>query len=615
MRKGILCIMSLLCWFVVSAQVQTAGSMQAVQSIVKLGWDVQSYQTTYDEQTIVFAGKEKNAAQYDIYVASAQGTQWVDIHPLTGNINTENDEIWPTISSDEQTLFFVRVTPGKGKVPTQYHIMLSTKQAGGWSDPENIIITTGEDISPILMHDNRMVVFASNRLTATRKAHQFALYCSRRLNDHDWTHPELLLESEDKQVNLYAPEYIYETHTLRYTKQVCQKRDTTYTYESMALPERFYPEPVMTIQGFVRNKETGRGTQAEVKVFNAITSAPVTVLRTNAAGKFRVCLPKGNKYSLDITTTDHSHFYETFDCVTLTADTTIDRQIQLARNLGVRLHIFDQELSTPLRPDIVQAEGAKIKYTDTYVDMTLPIGKFYPIVIQKKGYTNDTLEIDTRKAVLLSESELDIELLHGKMPLSISLSDKDSLSEVIGRIELVNRNTGEKIIAQTSMRGARNLQVRQGNSYDVHVRAQGYVYLDTVINIPFSSEPMEYSLPLVALREQMVLQLRSIQFEYNSAALTTSSYDELDKVIHLLEDNPKLKIELSAHTDDHGSDAYNDKLSSHRGEAAKRYIVGNGISPERIKAVGYGKRKPLVENNSDENRAINRRVEFTILGL
>ena len=106
--------------------------------------------------------------------------------------------------------------------------------------------------------------------------------------------------------------------------------------------------------------------------------------------------------------------------------------------------------------------------------------------------------------------------------------------------------------------------------------------------------------------------MRNIQFDHNSYALTKSSYSELDKLVKLMQDNPSMHIELSAHTDNVGGDQYNLRLSQKRGESARKYLIRKGIEPNRIVAKGYGKTKPLVPNDSDENRAINRRVEFTI---
>ena len=110
----------------------------------------------------------------------------------------------------------------------------------------------------------------------------------------------------------------------------------------------------------------------------------------------------------------------------------------------------------------------------------------------------------------------------------------------------------------------------------------------------------------------MVLQLRNIQFDHNSSVLTPSSYAELDKLVKLMQDNPSMQIELSAHTDDVGSEQYNMRLSQQRGESVRKYLIRKGVDAKRIIAKGYGKNKPLVPNDSDENRAINRRVEFTI---
>ena len=110
----------------------------------------------------------------------------------------------------------------------------------------------------------------------------------------------------------------------------------------------------------------------------------------------------------------------------------------------------------------------------------------------------------------------------------------------------------------------------------------------------------------------MVLQLRNIQFEYDSYELTESSNDQLEAVAQLLFINPSLHIELSAHTDDQGSDKYNDRLSSLRGQAVESWLTARGVDTKRIEVVGYGKRKPLVANDSEEHRALNRRVEIKV---
>jgi outer membrane protein OmpA-like peptidoglycan-associated protein len=70
---------------------------------------------------------------------------------------------------------------------------------------------------------------------------------------------------------------------------------------------------------------------------------------------------------------------------------------------------------------------------------------------------------------------------------------------------------------------------------------------------------------------------------------------------------------MSAHTDSYGSDDYNFKLSDNRARSVMEYILSKGIATTRITSQGYGETKPVVPNDTDENRQLNRRVEFKIL--
>lgn len=91
------------------------------------------------------------------------------------------------------------------------------------------------------------------------------------------------------------------------------------------------------------------------------------------------------------------------------------------------------------------------------------------------------------------------------------------------------------------------------------------------------------------------------------------SFVELDRVVKLLNENPAIEIEMSAHTDSKGSDEYNFKLSDNRAKSVRDYIVSKGIAENRISSQGYGETKPVATNDTDDGRQLNRRVEFTIL--
>jgi type IX secretion system PorP/SprF family membrane protein len=102
-------------------------------------------------------------------------------------------------------------------------------------------------------------------------------------------------------------------------------------------------------------------------------------------------------------------------------------------------------------------------------------------------------------------------------------------------------------------------------------------------------------------------------FEFNSADLDEESSRYLEDLSKAMLDNPQLKIKLMGHTDNVGSDKFNLKLSIYRAQAIKDFIVGKGVRAERIMADGKGLREPLNANKTEQERAINRRVELTIL--
>lgn len=106
--------------------------------------------------------------------------------------------------------------------------------------------------------------------------------------------------------------------------------------------------------------------------------------------------------------------------------------------------------------------------------------------------------------------------------------------------------------------------------------------------------------------------LQNIQFEFNSAALTEDSESGIQMLTEFLQRNPDLKVELAGHTDNVGSDSYNLKLSSERAEIVKQALVDNGIDATRLTAKGYGATQPLVSNDSEEHRAMNRRTEMVV---
>lgn len=578
-------------------QVQQAQREAELNELQQLGWRIQSSSLSFDKNTIVFAACKPGETNYDLFYAKRAGLKWEKPTPLL-NVNTENDELWPSLSSDETQLYFVRHVPANPKdkkSEDQYLLMV----IGEWLEAkvsakgETLAIGNGADLSPLILPDNQTLLFASKRPIDGHKDLCYALYFTRRMGKHDWSIPQLITAPDEKGDNYYgiALSGTAEEPTLRFTKQTCSKKDTIYTTEYVPLPEKYRALPILTLSGSVKDEDTEKYLPNTITVYDAITSQQVTILSND--GRFNIALPAGAKYLLDVTAPNYSHVYLEYDCSTLSRDSSETQHMQLTKQLKIHANVFDAELQTPI-------------YSK---DVSLPIGKVHTLEFSQKGYATKEMLVDTRKDVLLTTTELDIELKRSKQLKMVSLYDMDTKEGIRGTITLDNKDYEEHLTSDSEV------LLRQGEQYSMHVSSPGYLDYDTTFTVPYTEGTDVMYIGLQEIKREMLLQLRTVQFEYNSASLLESSYEELDKVIKLMNENPALTIELSVHTDDVGTNKYCDLLSKRRGEAVIKYLVKHGIDAGRLTASGYGKRKPLVPNDSDENRAINRRVEIKIIDL
>lgn len=115
------------------------------------------------------------------------------------------------------------------------------------------------------------------------------------------------------------------------------------------------------------------------------------------------------------------------------------------------------------------------------------------------------------------------------------------------------------------------------------------------------------------VEEGTALILNNIFFETGKSTLLPESYTELDRIVAFFKESTVSLVEISGHTDSQGSDVTNQKLSQSRAQAVVDYIVSKGVSANRLKAVGYGKSRPIDTNQTPDGMSKNRRVEFLVI--
>ena len=165
--------------------------------------------------------------------------------------------------------------------------------------------------------------------------------------------------------------------------------------------------------------------------------------------------------------------------------------------------------------------------------------------------------------------------------------------------------------------GAFKIVLPYDKNYSIRATADKFFAVSENLNldslIKQGYKEIHKDLYLVPIEIGQVVRLNNVFFDFDKYFLRPESFLELDRVVKLLNENPAIEIEMSAHTDAKGSDEYNYTLSDNRARSVTEYILSKGISPNRIRSKGYGETKPVATNETDDGRQLNRRVEFTIL--
>jgi len=128
------------------------------------------------------------------------------------------------------------------------------------------------------------------------------------------------------------------------------------------------------------------------------------------------------------------------------------------------------------------------------------------------------------------------------------------------------------------------------------------------VEVQRGTDPLDPKDDVIQMNVPIVLE--GITFAFNKSEITPESDKVLMGALKTLEVHTDIIVEISGHTDNVGSNAYNQKLSQRRADAVKAWLVAKGIPSERITAVGYGEEHPRVANDTEDNMRLNRRIEF-----
>lgn len=269
---------------------------------------------------------------------------------------------------------------------------------------------------------------------------------------------------------------------------------------------------------------------------------------------------------------------------------------------------------------------------------TLGVGKRYKLMAMvDRYYPYVTEEFAPTVNEDFRQTERMIKMKPKRREVIFKVKDAENNKGLKVKIKVTNAQTKEEmwVDANAGRDGNYALNLREGNKYNIEVSSvEGYAFTSTEVEVPLSStaeniyasngradttKPAafvpDFDIKVQPLKDNTKLTLKDIYFDFNKVTLRDESYAELDRVLNLLTQNPSARIEIAAHTDDVGGDESNMRLSERRAQEIVRYLKSKGINANRMVPKGYGESRPVVNEQTEEARAKNRRVELKIIDI
>ena len=194
--------------------------------------------------------------------------------------------------------------------------------------------------------------------------------------------------------------------------------------------------------------------------------------------------------------------------------------------------------------------------------------------------------------------------------------DKKTNLGLPSSVELTDVNS-RKIITklQTDEDGNYLITLPEGKDYAFNVNRKGYLFYSDNFSLLKDTRDSFFivDIPLQPIEAGAAVVLKNIFFDVKKYDLEPASIDELDKVVALLIENPKLAIQISGHTDNLGKASDNLTLSLNRAKSVTAYLLSKGVPARRLTSKGFGDTRPIAKNDTEQGKALNRRTELNVI--
>lgn len=577
---------------------------------------------TADSRRIFFHAKKTGVGEtLDIYYVERTDKGWTTPKIVEG-ISSSEDETNPTIVPGDEMMYFLRhQVVADAKIEKKEFDRMSVYCAkkdvkNNWTRaiPVNNVINAGY-LQGVNVSDDSNTLFYSIR---TEKKEPAELMFSRLSIGDTWLIPEKVM-GENDGYDYFSPNCLEDE--IYFIRSNNKKQDGVGAIYVTGLSGKMVSSPIVREQGTVKKLGADKAVVANILMLDPTSNKVLGRYNSDEwKGDYNIVGNTGRGYIVEVRSEGYS-----FDSYILdykrSHKSQMPQMIELFDTIQLAVSVYDSEIFRPLESKVIAVRTSdkaifrSMKIGEGYYLFSLPLGSDYNIIATSNKFVENKFLQKLEGDVIFSRFERHLPLTPMKRDFTVKVVDSETGAPVAANVILDNQKREEVISIESAKTegGEAKMKLREGDVYDLTVGVQGYSFHNRSIDMVKENGNLVV-VELIALRAGASVRLNNITFATASADLRVESYEELDRLVKMLNENPSLRIEISAHTDNVGNSKYNLLLSDKRAQSVVNYLIDSGIDGARMKPIGYGLTKPLVPNDTEENRALNRRVEFYILG-
>lgn len=619
--------------------------------VENLGQEINSPYSDYspfvnaDESEIIFTSKREGSTgglkmddgnyMEDIYISyKDQNGKWSKAQNISSNINTDGHDASCGLSVDGQELFIFRDNKDKGDI-------YSSKLSGNtWSAPQSLgtfVNTKYYEKGASMSANGNFLFFSSDRPGGYGG---FDIYISKKLPNNQWGEAFNLGPNINTEYDEIGPFFHPDASTLYFASQghntmggfdlfystiniedaissvptnigyplnttgddvfITVTPDGKRAYYSSFKKEGLgytdiylitLNEPInksLTVfSGVIKKEGASDALDIQITVTDPETQNGIGIYTPNSStGKYILILNAGKKYITQ-------YECDGYNTITLNTETSKDSTFEQLSN-AVKLdtvflkkptyncHLNFDKKSADLNEEVIESLKKAIAF--------LKQNQEAPIVINCKTGTDNKLNQKREEAVIDY-------LIKNKIEKERIQKDEPKLkTQHVCNIQINEKQEEKKEVAENT--NLKTTDTENEEKKDDYNKNASRVNIDDVKKV-----------------EKGMLIFNNIFFPINKSYITEQAYSEINKILELLNKYPEMVIEISGHTDISGRKTLNKKLSGQRAKGVADYLILKGIDKKRISSKGYGSSMPMVSNDTEDGRKLNRRVEFKIVSI